>query len=141
VSCACGRHKTPQGCAGARHLAALAPERKVRQKRVFERGPRKRNGGTCRCGCGRQCTSPRNKYATPACYPRAIRVENGRRNGTVQAQRVIQKRFKEDVRQVVDKGRITAGDLFAKFQEIYERGRQSEYMKLIRRHPELKRTA
>lgn len=82
----------------------------------------RRTGPLCVCGCGRRCGQSRNRYATPACVPRGDRAawaSHGRRRSLFKFR--LQK-FREDIRQLQDAGRISAEDLLVVFTRIYKRG-------------------
>lgn len=131
MPCRCGRHQTPQGCAGATFLANLPAEQR---KKKTGRKPRvyPRTGPLCACGCGRRCLK-RARYASFACVPKSVRT-NALRDGWAKAsQRHRAIRFKKDIDRLLVDGKISRGELIAFAHEIYERGYHAAVQRQRRR--------
>jgi len=111
MPCTCGRHRTEQGCRGARVLAALPFE--VKRRKPSGRPPAsRRTGPFCACGCGRRCFHGCT-WASRRCYPRSLRVKNariGRQKSTV-TQRL--RRYKTVLDRLARLPKITREDLAA----------------------------
>jgi hypothetical protein len=125
MPCNCGKHKTPQGCAGAKILSGVPWAERCGKAR------RPRSGPLCACGCGQRCHTG-NLWASLHCVPRDARKQWGLQGSKVKAQRFLRNRFKGDIeRLAANGGRFTQGELLATFQAIYERGvqatRRTEY--------------
>lgn len=120
MPCPCGHHRTPQGCAGARTLAALPAEKKVRLPSGRPAASR-RTGPLCACGCGRRCF-PRSRYARQACVPREVRVGAMIAGWRRVAQQIRARRFKADIDRLLVTGRVSREDLIAFAHTIFDRG-------------------
>lgn len=132
MPCNCGQHRTPQGCAGARSLARLPADRKIRKPSGQPKASR-RTGPLCACGCGRRC-HPRKTWARPACVPRTTRQAAGRKSRAASVARHRAARFRLDLdRVLVDGRRINREELLATFMVIYTRGYNAGMSVLLRR--------
>jgi hypothetical protein len=119
MPCSCGRHKTPQACAGARALRALPPEKRGRRPKKAVKASRRR-GPLCACGCGLRCFTA-CRWASQACIPFALRSANAR---AVRKRAAVQQRLRR-YRPVLDRlvgQRITREDLAALLYEEWRRG-------------------
>ena len=123
------RDRVPGSLAEARRLVgyneqilarSTSSQRRHRAERMLLKW---RTGPPCICGCGRRCGHHRNRYATPACVPKADRAawaSAGRRRSLFKFR--VQK-FRAEIRQLQQHGgRITADDLLVAFTRIYDRG-------------------
>lgn len=125
MPCACGQHKTPQACAGARTLAM--PGVRHRNTPTWKPRATKKNGPLCACGCGRRCY-PRCTYASPACVPIGVRTAAMRAGWRRTAEMRRTLRFRADIERLVGAsgGRITRQDLIVFAETIdrraYDRG-------------------
>ena len=120
MSCACGQHKTPQGCAGARTLRAMPAEVRRRKPSGRPKASR-RTGPLCVCGCGRRCF-PEARYASQACVPRSVRSATMREGWARASPQLRAQRFKQDIDRLLARGRITHGELLATLQAVWDRG-------------------
>lgn len=116
MNCACGQHKTPQACAGARALRALPPEKRGRRPKVAVKATRRR-GPACACGCGRICYVG-CRYASHACVPKAALARVARKRSAA-LQRL--KRYKT-VLDRIQGTRVTREDLAALLYEEWRKG-------------------
>ncbi|HXD20114.1 MAG TPA: hypothetical protein VN654_24030 [Vicinamibacterales bacterium] len=119
MSCACGKHKTPQACAGARHLATLPFAVKVRKPSGRPRASRRR-GPLCACGCGVRTHGREHRWATPACIPPGTRAAKVSATMRRLAARRRAERFRAEIARM--KRRISCEELLALFQIVWERG-------------------
>jgi hypothetical protein len=119
--CACGQHKTPQGCAGARALKALLAELRWRNKPSGRPRASGRTGPLCLCGCGARC-HPRAQWASQECVPGEVRAAAMRAGWAKAVMRHRALRFKADIDRLLETGRVSREDLIVFAHAIYRRG-------------------
>lgn len=119
MSCACGQHKTPQACTGARHLRALSPAQRGRRPKVAVKATRRR-GPLCLCGCGRVCLV-NCRWASRRCIPHEVRSHLASVARRASAVRQRLRRYKAVLDRLAGR-RLTREDLAAVLYEEFRVG-------------------